>query len=48
MTQEEMFEKYVEMCKERFPEMYNDDSVYIYDIPQEDDFFDRRTYNILY
>lgn len=33
MTQEEMFEKYVEMCKERFPEMYNDDSVYIYDIP---------------
>ena len=38
MTQEEMFEKYVEMCKERFPEMYNDDSVYIYDIPQEDDF----------
>ena len=37
MTQEEMFEKYVEMCKERFPEMYNDDSVYIYDIPQEDD-----------
>lgn len=38
MTQEEMFEKYVEMCKERFPEMYNDDTVYIYDIPQEDDF----------
>ena len=37
MTQEEMFEKYVEMCKERFPEMYNDDTVYIYDIPQEDD-----------
>ena len=37
MTQEEMFEKYVEMCKERFPEMYNDDTVYIYDIPQEND-----------
>ena len=37
MTQEEMFEKYVEMCKERFLEMYNDDTVYIYDIPQEDD-----------
>ena len=37
MTQEEMFEKYVELCKERFPHMYNDDTVYIYDIPQEDD-----------